>query len=199
MTRKGPTTFDTYDPDAGLDVSPFGNLACLVCRFTRVLPVAILYQILFRLRNNSPSFYAPEGRAMYRIIYKSIETAPLTNTNLKKLLDGARRRNTERAISGILIYHRGAFLQLLEGEVGDVKEIFSRIERDRRHKQITTLLSAEKSGGRAFGQWPMGFIDGDDAGAILRGVADLPDGLNSPKLDRVGAIKILIEVAKVAA
>lgn len=136
---------------------------------------------------------------MYRIIYKSIETAPLTNTKLKKLLDRTRRHNAERSVSGILIHHRGVFLQLLEGDASDVKGVFGRIERDHRHKQITTLLSADKPGGRAFGQWPMGFIDGDDAAAILRGVADLPDGLNTPKLDRVGAIKILIEVAKLAA
>lgn len=136
---------------------------------------------------------------MYRIIYKSIETAPLTSTKLKKLLDKSRLHNTQQAVSGILIYHRGVFLQLLEGEAGVVKELFSRIEQDHRHKQITALMSADKPGGRAFGQWPMGFIDGDDAAAVLRGVTDLPHGLNTPKLDRIGAIKILLEVARLAA
>lgn len=125
---------------------------------------------------------------MYRLIYKSTESAPFTNTKLKKLLDQTRRHNVERSVSGVLIYHHGVFLQLLEGDAADVKSVFGRIERDHRHKQITTLLAADKPGGRAFGQWPMGFIDGDDAAALLSGVADLPEGLHTPKLDRVGAI-----------
>ncbi len=136
---------------------------------------------------------------MYRIIYRSIETAPLTHSMLKKLLDKSRRRNIEQEISGILIYHRGVFLQLLEGDADAVKDIFRLIERDRRHKQVTTLLAADKPGGRVFGQWPMGFAEGDDAAAIISGVEDLPAGLSTPQLDRVGAIKILIEAAKLAA
>lgn len=52
---------------------------------------------------------------MYRLVYKSVECAPFSETDLKKLLMNSRLRNTEAGLTGMLIYDRGTFLQMLEG------------------------------------------------------------------------------------
>jgi hypothetical protein len=136
---------------------------------------------------------------MYRIVYKSIETAPFNHTKLKKLLVQSRLRNAEHDVSGMLIYDHGAFLQLLEGEIGAVKDILVRIERDPRHKHLTVLLTDENIPERAFGKWSMGYADGRDAMSILRGFINLPHGLSTPDLDRTSAVEILVEAARQAA
>ena len=136
---------------------------------------------------------------MYRLIYKSSETAPFSKTDLKHLLVGSRLRNTEADISGMLIYDRGVFLQMLEGDVGAIFKTFARIERDPRHKDVTVLLRDANARERAFGKWSMGFADGSGAAAILKGFVDLPEGLHTPALDRTNAVKILDVAAKVAA
>src|SRR5665647_1457444 len=122
---------------------------------------------------------------MYRLIYKSSETAPFSRTDLKHLLVGSRLRNTEADISGMLIYDRGTFLQMLEGDTAAIFKTFARIERDPRHKDISVLLRDPTAADRAFGHWSMGYAGGSTAAAILKGYVNLPDGLRTAALDRV--------------
>jgi len=136
---------------------------------------------------------------MYRLIYKSLESDPFSKADLKHLLVNSRLRNAEAGISGMLIYDRGAFLQMLEGDMAAVFRTFARIERDPRHKDVAVLLRDAQVSERAFGQWSMGFDDGSGASAVLKGFVDLPDGLRTPALDRSNAVKILSAVARFAA
>jgi FAD-dependent sensor of blue light len=135
---------------------------------------------------------------MYQLVYKSIEADPFSEADLKHLLLNSRLRNAEVDITGMLIYDRGAFLQMLEGDLGAVISTFARIERDPRHKDISVLLRDPKAG-RAYGNWSMGFASGSGAAAVLKGFVDLPDGLRTPALDRTNAVKILDAAAKLAA
>jgi hypothetical protein len=140
-----------------------------------------------------------QGLSMYRLIYKSVACAPLSETDLKKLLMGSRLRNAEAGLTGMLIYDRGTFLQMLEGDMAPVFKTFARIERDPRHKDICVLLRDPDVAERAFGDWSMGYAGGSIAAAILKGFVDLSDGLRTAALDRVSAVKILAEAAKLAA
>ena len=133
---------------------------------------------------------------MYRLVYKSVEAAPFSEADLKKLLVASRLRNAEAGLSGMLIYDRGAFLQTLEGDVGAILKTFNRIERDPRHKNVSILLRDPNAPARAFGRWSMGFADGSGAATILKGFVDLPDGLRTAALDRTNAIKILDAAAE---
>jgi hypothetical protein len=133
---------------------------------------------------------------MYRLVYKSFEATPFSEADLKKLLVASRLRNAEAELTGMLIYDRGAFLQMLEGDVGAIVKTFNRIERDPRHKDISILLRDPNAIARAFGKWSMGFADGTGAAAILKGFVDLPDGLRTAALDRSNAIKILDAAAE---
>ena len=71
---------------------------------------------------------------LVRIVYVSAETEPFTHEAICKLLLKARQNNAEKGITGMLLYHQGSFLQLLEGEQSAVDE-------------------------RSFADWSMGYAD----------------------------------------
>lgn len=136
---------------------------------------------------------------MYRLVYKSFESVPFSQAELKLLLVNSRLRNAEVGVTGMLIYDHGTFLQMLEGDMAAVFRTFGRIERDSRHRDISVLLRESNAAERAFGDWSMGYADGSTAATILKGFVNLPDGLHTAALDRVSAMRILVEAAKMAA
>jgi len=75
--------------------------------------------------------------------------------HLNDILQTANRNNEANNITGALIFDSEWFVQALEGERSRVWETFCRIERDRRHANVTVveMLTASE---RLFGQWWMG-------------------------------------------
>ncbi|MCU0925874.1 MAG: BLUF domain-containing protein [Hydrogenophaga sp.] len=103
--------------------------------------------------------------ALHEIIYVSLATHDMRPDELVKLLDHARQHNARRGITGLLLYHRREFLQLIEGERSAVEALYSAICLDPRHQQVHTLWDGpiETLG---FGQWSMGFVAPDET--VLR-------------------------------
>lgn len=95
---------------------------------------------------------------MLQLIYASAATVDFTPTDLQQLLKTARDNNESIGVSGMLLYHKGSFLQVLEGEEEDVAPLYSKIENDDRHTNTRILLKAEIEE-RSFGDWKMGFYD----------------------------------------
>jgi hypothetical protein len=95
---------------------------------------------------------------LHHLIYESQATQPFTEAELAKLLYQAREHNEANGLSGILLYaHDGRFVQVLEGEVDDIHELyFMHISRDRRHHRLTLLADGRLSQ-RRFPDWRMGY------------------------------------------
>jgi len=93
---------------------------------------------------------------MHHLIYLSWAAVPLTDKELQQLLVHARRRNTELAITGVLLYGNERFLQVLEGEENAVQEVYAHIRRDTRHTNILTFVNKPVAQ-RAFTEWAMAF------------------------------------------
>jgi hypothetical protein len=93
---------------------------------------------------------------MHHIIYLSWATTPFTTAQLQKLLTGARRRNNELAVTGVLLYGNERFLQVLEGKEALVQEVYAQIRQDPRHHNILTFAN-KPIAERAFQEWAMGF------------------------------------------
>jgi hypothetical protein len=95
---------------------------------------------------------------LHHLIYESQATQPFTEAELAALLQQARAHNEANGLSGILLYaHDGRFVQVLEGEVDDIHELyFMHISRDRRHEHLTLLADGRLSE-RRFPDWRMGF------------------------------------------
>jgi hypothetical protein len=95
---------------------------------------------------------------MKQLIYASAATRPFSAEDLRQLLDRARSRNSVYGLTGMLLYHTGSFLQVLEGDETYVDIIFKSIERDPRHTQ-TKILVDQIIQRREFEEWSMGFVD----------------------------------------
>jgi len=95
---------------------------------------------------------------MLQLVYTSTATSPFSAEALRRLLELARRRNTAADISGLLLHVDGAFLQTLEGDPVVVRALYARIEADRRHASVLTLLVRDIAE-RNFPDWSMGFFD----------------------------------------
>jgi hypothetical protein len=93
---------------------------------------------------------------MHHIIYMSYARAPFTSAQLHQLLLLARRRNTELAITGILLYGNERFMQVLEGEEAVVRDLYELIRQDPRHQHV--IAYADKPiPARSFTEWAMAF------------------------------------------
>lgn len=95
---------------------------------------------------------------MLQLIYASAATVPFANADLQALLKKARENNESLGVSGMLVYHKGSFLQVLEGEEDVVLPLFEKIERDDRHDSVKMLLRATVEE-PSFGEWKMGFCN----------------------------------------
>lgn len=94
--------------------------------------------------------------ALYSLVYVSQATQPFTNAQLQDLLDVSRKNNHARAITGMLLYDSGLFVQAIEGEQGVINALFAVIQADRRHKSVV-MVSNEPIAAREFPDWRMGF------------------------------------------
>jgi len=65
-------------------------------------------------------------------------------------------RNTKTGVTGLLLYHDGNFMQLLEGDTSQVMATFDRIKKDPRHTGCITLVN-EPVSERLFSDWSMAF------------------------------------------
>lgn len=93
---------------------------------------------------------------LHHLVYQSTATLPIGAKELEALLNQARAWNTEHQLTGVLLYSEHNIMQVLEGPKDEVFYIFSRIERDIRHRNVTRLADGEIQQ-RNFSQWSMGF------------------------------------------
>lgn len=93
---------------------------------------------------------------MYQLIYTSQATVPCTQERLAALLKQAQHWNEQVGITGVLLYHSDQFVQVLEGSVEAVSDLYGKLLRDVRHHNIIRLASG-RIGGRRFGDWAMSF------------------------------------------
>jgi hypothetical protein len=121
---------------------------------------------------------------MFHLAYFSSATQALSRQELLELLETSRRRNHDLAVTGLLLYQEGHFLQVLEGQEPVVRGLYHRIGKDGRHHGVVTVFE-EPLSGREFPNWSMGFRDLDLEGdPEIRGFSNFmnarPEPLGEP-------------------
>ena len=101
----------------------------------------------------------PPGTAIgliFQLMYRSRDriSAEDRGDELADLFARSRSNNERRNITGALLLSGQWFVQVLEGDEGDVRSLFATIQRDPRHDGIE-LLFEERTGTRAFARWSM--------------------------------------------
>jgi hypothetical protein len=74
------------------------------------------------------------------------------------LEDEVRVANEKAGLTGVLLFNRSYFLQVLEGDREVATRAFIRIAGDRRHHGVT-LMSFHETEQRDFADWSMGLVD----------------------------------------
>lgn len=95
--------------------------------------------------------------ALQEIVYASIASAPLLPSELYALLRQSRRDNAALGVTGMLVYHAGKFLQLIEGEQAVITDLYNTIAKDRRHQEVDKIWDAPLKA-RSFSDWSMAFV-----------------------------------------
>jgi hypothetical protein len=91
------------------------------------------------------------------IVYVSRAIKHFSLNELSQLMAHARSLNIAEDISGVLFYHDGIFLQLLEGAPQAVQTLMTRIRADSRHEAVLILVDSQHAHAKLFPDWKMGF------------------------------------------
>jgi hypothetical protein len=131
---------------------------------------------------------------LQRLIYASRWSDP-TRTDMDQVvaevIDRSCANNRLRGVTGLLLFHRGWFLQVLEGPLEAVDDTFDRIRRDDRHTDIRTVADLPVAA-RAFGDWTMtaerlGEVATDELERL-----GLSDSFDPAALDPSSAVSLLL-------
>ncbi|WP_298675204.1 BLUF domain-containing protein [uncultured Lentibacter sp.] len=91
-----------------------------------------------------------------RLVYISNASAFFQESELPDILAVSRNNNARDGLTGLMVFHRGRFFQVLEGEMDNVMACFNRIMRDGRHDRLVMIETGPVEA-RAFGQWRMAY------------------------------------------
>ena len=98
----------------------------------------------------------------YRLIYKSKASPDVTDADFRTIAMFSSIWNKRQNISGLLLHYNGQIMQVLEGPEAAVKELYTKIERDKRHYDVTVEMS-RSCNTPIFQEWSMGYRPLDSA------------------------------------
>jgi hypothetical protein len=129
------------------------------------------------------------------LIYVSEAVEAMTPADVETILLQARQKNRLRDITGMLVFDRRAFLQVIEGDAQRLTDLYARISQDTRHQRLK-LLQFGALAERKFGDWNMGFAGsgGTSRRVLLRYTAS---SVFAPyELDASAALALLISLGR---
>ena len=91
---------------------------------------------------------------LWAIVYVSKAARPIAPDDLLHILEGARRRNVEEGITGVLLYADGYFMQYLEGPKAGLYRVYAVIKTHPLHYGLIDLVR-EPIQTREFAEWSM--------------------------------------------
>ena len=96
--------------------------------------------------------------SLHQILYVSAETHLHAQDDIDTLLEKSRKKNETLGVTGILIYYKKHFFQILEGNKEAIFDLFQTIRSDQRHMSVI-LVWDQPITERSFKHWSMAFIN----------------------------------------
>ena len=122
---------------------------------------------------------------LYRLVYTSKTLLPGPEAEVAEavaqILRTSQRNNGPAGVTGALMFNRGGFAQVLEGPRAAVEATFERIQRDRRHSDVTVLQCAPVAS-RGFPNWSMAFVGQSAPGQEVWGGIAAASGFDEARL-----------------
>lgn len=91
-----------------------------------------------------------------QLAYVSHQAIDFDTEEIRGLIKHARRKNQQLEVTGLLLFDRPIFLQILEGPAPSVDQIIDDIKNDKRHYDMDIIYTNDKLYEREFSQWRMG-------------------------------------------
>lgn len=130
-----------------------------------------------------------------QLVYISQATRKMSSTELNEILSTAKNNNQDIDVTGSLFYNGGWFLQVLEGPLATLNALYSKIEKDPRHKN-SRILYNEPAKFRTFTRWSMNMTNLDDRQADK--YDQLIEVIDAAKSDRkIGAASPAVTLLKI--
>ncbi|MGC4061698.1 MAG: BLUF domain-containing protein [Aquabacterium sp.] len=95
---------------------------------------------------------------LVRLLYASRAAEPLTPEVVDGILAVARKSNPALGVTGLLCHSGDNFIQVIEGGRDTISQLYGRIVRDARHRDVV-LLKYEEITERRFAGWTMGQVN----------------------------------------
>jgi hypothetical protein len=119
--------------------------------------------------------------------YQSESVHEMGILGLTRIIDVAIVTNTRLGITGVLFFDKGYFGQILEGPRDGVEEVWSRIQKDKRHQNIEFLgISAIKE--RRFPKWAMKLFDVQEFASAFPKFSDVVSKMTDQDLEALDAM-----------
>ncbi|MGE0083186.1 MAG: BLUF domain-containing protein [Desulfococcaceae bacterium] len=99
---------------------------------------------------------------MKRLTYISRLNMPLSENEIKEIGIISSRNNQKQDITGVLIYFRELFFQIIEGDDVKIDCLYEKIGQDKRHADILCLKTEYQVEDRYFPNWSMNVINLDN-------------------------------------
>ena len=137
---------------------------------------------------------------LYQLVYISRATEAFSDEKLSQLLTKAKSNNTNLDVTGNLIYNGGVFLQVLEGDMKVILNLYKKIQLDDRHHKVKKVYF-EPANFRLFSRWSMNMMNLDcEKPKNLQIIKDILDAIDEDKLvDGMSPpIRLLKEFSKIS-
>ncbi len=89
------------------------------------------------------------------LVYISRRTPTCTDYDVTQILQASTQQNKKRGVTGVLLYSKTQFIQILEGDNEAIVTLYDHIKKDKRHRNAF-LISLRPIERRYFTSWQMG-------------------------------------------
>jgi hypothetical protein len=131
---------------------------------------------------------------MIQLIYISCATREMNEKDLFALLQQSRIKNEKCNVTGLLLYAKENFMQVLEGDEVVVDDIYQSVLKDERNTR-NAIIQRKNIDKRSFPKWSMGFKTIDDIPVhMMKGFSDFlmtRESVINLELENSGVLNLL--------
>ncbi|MBY0613436.1 MAG: BLUF domain-containing protein [Beijerinckiaceae bacterium] len=121
-------------------------------------------------------------------VYCSRAAEGVDDTEVRRIVASAQRRNLARGITGMLVFDSGVFFQWIEGPPAQIQSLIASLHGDPRHHDVVALDRSEEKRERLYPNWQMEQIEAEDIREVLQ------DALVTTEDDNnIAALKRILE------
>ena len=155
----------------------------LIYRLTESSPAAVFFALSMADRSQTKGHVQSQTctigyMSLFQVIYVSAASPLFKPTDLPAILIQAREHNQREGISGLLLFHEGTFVQVLEGPKPSIELLLKKISSDPRHQNIKLLFQQDIEE-KEFDDWAMGFVDVKMLSSKIGGFVDVSTELSA--------------------